>query len=849
MKNLTNTINSIGSLFTYISTFNGIGAFSDALKQMGIKLNPKFICEIDKKANNTFYANNKFDINKHIDDIRELYKKVKKGLKLDILIQTPPCQSFSLAGKRKGLESDNGNLFLTAIKLQKKVNANIVVYENVKGLLSHHKGEYTYKGENDSIFTTQSKKGEKTLIKEKLTLIKSVNLSYKSLINKDYKNTIGHTLHTIEKLLLQDNRYNYYWKVINSANQGLPQNRERIFIIGIKKELDNGTFKFPQNRDLDFTVADILEDEKNVPQNYYYKNTAKHPLNKTNQEQRKNKIHTIAKYDETMTYEASRRVYAPYVSPCITCNNNSKFMIDDKIRYLTPTENKRIQGFSEDFKFIGTKTNINRQLGNTVSPGVYKNLFGEIFNVVSIEKEIISTSTPTKSKKVRKSKFISKSNNNINIIKNVCNVPDLNYVITDEKIGNDYIQHLNNGGTITMTINKYKNTTDKKNNIIEKKYIVSIDSLEMKGFRNKTQRRFKIIGSIDKLDKIGKRDVMCVRPGGKTKFEPKIDYALNQMGVKKKKLSVVLDPFFGGGGITLRNIEKLNFERYIVNDLEPLIYKTMLAVKKNYKKVLDIYQEVNQNYFDLVSTELREYIQKIKGKKKTKKIKKTLKRIRDNDRKYRDYYKSIGNKLNNHNNMNIYEVAGLFLMFNNKSTNGILDYYEDKTLDLTNCNSEITLKDKSHMIKHWSFVLNFYNVEIYNKDVFELLNDPTIPKDGLVFSDSPYISVDMDKKIIDYGMDNSIQFQQKLQSSLNKFENVIYCNEHCENLYLLGLDKGFDGVCVFPRNNLLGKEEKENTRVSVEFLGYRSNKTQVETTIFNSVNNTDYQSTTKKSVA
>lgn len=107
----------VSNILTYISTFNGIGAFTNAIKQMGINLNADYICEIDKSANDTFYKNNKFNIKKHIDDINELYKKIAKGFKVDILVQTPPCQSFSLAGHRKGLASLNGNLFLIAINL------------------------------------------------------------------------------------------------------------------------------------------------------------------------------------------------------------------------------------------------------------------------------------------------------------------------------------------------------------------------------------------------------------------------------------------------------------------------------------------------------------------------------------------------------------------------------------------------------------------------------------------------------------------------------------------------------------------------------------------------------------
>jgi len=357
MKNYKNFVQLVGNDLTFISTFNGIGAFSNAIKQMGINLEAKFICEIDTNANKTYYNNNPFNPKKHIDDINDLLITVKKGLKVDVLVQTPPCQSFSLMGKRKGLNSSNGNLFLTAIQLQKKINASIVVYENVKGLLSHDKK-----------------------VKE-----------YKSLINHSYKNTIGHTLHTIENLLLEDERYNYYWEVLNSNEQGLPQNRERIFIAGIKKELDpNNAFNFPAKIDIEFTVKDILE--TNVDEKYFYKNTAKHKLNPTHQTRRDNKIHTYGKY-ESMTYESTRTVYLPYVAPCMTIGNNSKFLIDGRVRLLTPTENKRIHKFSEDFTFVGTQTNINKQLGNTVSSGVYMRLFDEIFKTVSNPQIAMNTTT------------------------------------------------------------------------------------------------------------------------------------------------------------------------------------------------------------------------------------------------------------------------------------------------------------------------------------------------------------------------------------------------------------------------------------------------------------------------
>ena len=343
-----------------ISTFNGIGSFSEGMKQLGVNFNMNTVCEIDKSANETYYKNNLKKT--HYNDINDMVKGQLVNDKADILIQTPPCQSFSMCGKRLGLESDNGNLFLTSIKLQKQLDSNIVIYENVKGLVSHDK----------SI-------GE-----------------YKSLINKNFgKKTIGHTLHRIETLLLEDTRYNYYWEVLNSCDLGLPQNRERIFIVGIKKELDTG-FTFPEKRDLDFTVEDILEE--NVDKSYYFKNVSNHKSELTFQKKRPNRIHTIRKYT-TMKYEKSRRIYSPYVSPCIVCNNESKFLINGRIRFLTPTENKRIHGFREGFEFVGSKTQRLKQLGNTVSPGVYKLLVGEILSSTTLNYSVNNT---TYSKTLRK---------------------------------------------------------------------------------------------------------------------------------------------------------------------------------------------------------------------------------------------------------------------------------------------------------------------------------------------------------------------------------------------------------------------------------------------------------------
>ena len=365
-----------------MSTFDGIGASSEGFKLTGTGIKIHHRCEINLDANNTYYANNEFIKENFTEDINELYKSIPKGFSLGFLIQSAPCQSWSSQGKKQLLDSKNGELTLTAINLQKKVNANVVVYENVKGQITNGKYAYFYGTENNEIIETRTKKSDKELEKKNLIFLDKVKDDYKSLINPNYKGTVGKPFHILETLLLEDDRYNYYWQILNANNYGLPQNRERIFIIGIKKELDNG-FKFPEvKEELDFTVEDILEND--VDEKYFYNNVANHRLIPTNQERRKNKIHTVAKYAETMSYESTRRVYAPYVAPCITTNNYAKFMIDGRIRTLTPTEAKRIHGFREEFKLVGPMTKQNKQLGNTVSPGVYKHLFLSILQAIKV---------------------------------------------------------------------------------------------------------------------------------------------------------------------------------------------------------------------------------------------------------------------------------------------------------------------------------------------------------------------------------------------------------------------------------------------------------------------------------
>lgn len=839
---LTNVKNQfvgyVGNKLSVISTFNGIGALSEALKQMGVDFEMDTVCEIDKDANNTYYANNKRT--NHVDDINVLVKTVPEGYYLNVLAQTPACQSFSMAGKRMGFQSDNGNLFLTAINLQKKVNANVVIYENVKGLASHHKTHYIYKNKNNETVEFTSKPNEETIKKNGLKLVETIDLSKASLINKDYdgkKKSIGNTLHTIETLLLEDKRYNYYWKVINSSDQGLPQNRERIFIVGIKKELDKG-FTFPENKSLQFTVEDVLE--KNPDNKVFYKNKANHKLIPTFQERREGKIHTYAKYSETMSYEATRRVYYPYVAACITTGNNSKFMIDGKVRTLTPTENKRIHGFGEDFKFVGSMTNQNKQLGNTVSPGVYVSLLTSILNSTKLEstnnvdyesnKTQISTiksniKTSKTSKRGRPLKKTVISNNHINVVKKITNTPDLEYLNITESKFNEYKTHLDNGGTMSMTVEFYKNTNDKKLGKIKEKLVISIYDLEKLGFRDKKNGiyRVKITSKISNtVEKIGKRDVINSRNGGKNQFEVQTNYGVEQLKIINHK--TVVDGFCGAGGFTLKNIEKMKFDRYIMNELDFYQNNVFVAIKKDAQKVIEVFEKHNSEYISLVNEELltceKSYV-KNKCKSKSKEYYKR-KELRAKNIVLKKYYEKTIFLLED-KTLDIYTLAGLYVFVMNRTFNGIFEYknQEQTIIDETSYNWHLNSKSKVHMIKHWSYILNKYNVEIRNEDIFELVKE--LPSDSTLYLDPPYLD---SGKGADYGCNWEDSQQIQLLEDTKRFHRVLYSNENCQGLYDLGIDKYFHDNLTFKRQNKLGRVNKAS---GGEFLGFRN--TPIKTSI------------------
>ena len=207
------------------SDFSGVGAFNQALIRLGIEYDEVFACDMDKYARQTFIHN--YGEPKYYPT--NVYDREIPSEPLDIYMTSPPCQAFSLAGKRLGKEDKRGILFFNSHEFIQKNKPRYFIFENVKGLLSDNGGK---------------------------TFSEWVNLLGGKSINGNpvifpYEDAVP---------------YHLYWKVLNAKHHGVPQNRERVFLIGIRDDEDNN-FRFPIEEQLTKKLKDILEDS--VDEKYF----------------------------------------------------------------------------------------------------------------------------------------------------------------------------------------------------------------------------------------------------------------------------------------------------------------------------------------------------------------------------------------------------------------------------------------------------------------------------------------------------------------------------------------------------------------------------------------------------
>ena len=207
------------------SDFSGVGAFNQALNRLGVEYKEVFACDMDKYARQTFIHNygepDYFPMN--------VYDRAIPEEPLTIYMSSPPCQSFSLAGKRLGKEDQRGILFFNSLEFIRINKPRYFIFENVKGLLSDDNGK---------------------------TFSEWVNLLGGKSVNGapvifPYDDSVP---------------YHLYWQVLNAKHHGVPQNRERVFLVGIRDDKDN-TFRFPPEEHLTKRLKDVLDEE--VDDKYY----------------------------------------------------------------------------------------------------------------------------------------------------------------------------------------------------------------------------------------------------------------------------------------------------------------------------------------------------------------------------------------------------------------------------------------------------------------------------------------------------------------------------------------------------------------------------------------------------
>lgn len=200
--------------------FSGVGSPETALKRLGIEHQVLFACDIDKYARTSYEA-----LHKPQQMFEDITTRPTDFPQLDLYVAGFPCQSFSIAGKRKGFECPtNGTLFHTLSEFIRINQPKCFILENVKGLVNHDNGR-----------TFQ-------IIKDKLS---------------------GSGGSVNDQMFLTDIDglgYHIHYKVLNTKDFGLPQNRERIFIVGFK---DARQFSFPVGEPLTIRLKDILQDNPN----------------------------------------------------------------------------------------------------------------------------------------------------------------------------------------------------------------------------------------------------------------------------------------------------------------------------------------------------------------------------------------------------------------------------------------------------------------------------------------------------------------------------------------------------------------------------------------------------------
>lgn len=322
--------------FTFIDLFAGIGGFRLALQNLGGKC--VFTSEWDKEAKRTYKAN--FG-EKPFGDITKEETKSYIPDGFDLLCAGFPCQAFSIAGKRGGFEDTRGTLFFDVAEIIKRKKPKAIFLENVKGLRSHNGGK---------------------------TLATILNV---------LRNDLGYFVPEPQ--------------IVNAKDFGVPQNRERIYIVGFRNDLGIESFEYPKPSSQKVTFADIKEEK--VPATKYFLSTQylQTLVNHKARHQGKGNGFGYAIIPDDQISNAivvggmgrERNLVLDHRITDFTPTTHIKGIVNrEGIRKMTPREWARLQGFPDEYLIPVADASAYKQFGNSVAVPAIQATANEILKLI-----------------------------------------------------------------------------------------------------------------------------------------------------------------------------------------------------------------------------------------------------------------------------------------------------------------------------------------------------------------------------------------------------------------------------------------------------------------------------------
>lgn len=317
------------------TAFSGIGAIEHSLERMKMDYDIVFASDSNEMVKKSYFANYDVDEHRWYDDVQDIDGS-KYKYKIDLLVGGSPCQPFSMVGHRDGMSDMRGTLIYEFIRIIRESRPRVFIFENVPGILTHNKGR-TWR---------------------------RVRTAFKKL---------GYTI---------------YEDTLNAMDYGLPQHRERLFVVGFREKRDD--FRFPDPRPLRRTMVDMLErspDEKyflpskgikfakkikNLRKKYTQINGNIALCQKANQQFNWHGdfvTHPIGSTSGGMSLD----MYSEH-PPTYKTNISKR----GRIRKLTPRECHRLMGFNNGYKIVVPDIHAYRQSGNSIAVNVLMALIRSI---------------------------------------------------------------------------------------------------------------------------------------------------------------------------------------------------------------------------------------------------------------------------------------------------------------------------------------------------------------------------------------------------------------------------------------------------------------------------------------